>query len=95
MQNANSHSLIDGPRARVTRWHLAPGAETGHHRHEFDYIIIAITDGTLIQKSARTEVAVSLVSGNAYFRKAGVEHNVANGGELAVTFVEIELLEAG
>ncbi len=36
--------LIDDARVRVTRFDFVPGAETGWHRHGFDYVITAITD---------------------------------------------------
>ncbi|WP_341954195.1 cupin domain-containing protein [Salinibacterium sp. TMP30] len=94
MDTAVPQPVIDGSKARVTRWDLAPGAETGHHRHELDYIVIAITDGALLQKSEDAEVSVPLSPGSAYFREAGVEHNVSNQGDKTVTFVEVELHDA-
>ena len=39
--------LIDNDAVRVTRWHFAPGAATGWHTHEFDYVIVPLTAGTL------------------------------------------------
>ena len=37
-------TLVDDARVRVTRFDFAPGAETGWHRHGFDYVITAVTD---------------------------------------------------
>ena len=31
---------IDNERTRVTEWRFAPGASTGYHRHEYDYVIV-------------------------------------------------------
>ena len=31
---------IDNERSRVTEWRFAPGAATGFHRHEYDYVIV-------------------------------------------------------
>ena len=30
---------IDDDKVKVTRWDFSPGAETGWHRHEMDYIV--------------------------------------------------------
>ena len=38
---------IDDDKVRVTRWDFSPGAETGWHRHEMDYIVVPLTDGAL------------------------------------------------
>lgn len=43
-QPAVATTLIDDERVRVTRFDFAPGAETGWHCHEFDYVITAVTD---------------------------------------------------
>ena len=32
-----------------------------------------------------------VAAGSAYRRNAGVEHNVINGGDVATSFVEVEL----
>ena len=38
---------IDTPRTRVTRFRLAPGATTGAHRHEHDYVIVPVVERPL------------------------------------------------
>ena len=38
---------IDDGKVKVTRWDFSPGAETGWHRHEMDYVVVPLTDGTL------------------------------------------------
>lgn len=82
---------VDNDQVIVTEWRFAPGAETGAHRHGYDYVIVPITDGTLILETPEGETRAELVAGQAYFRKAGVEHNVINGGERELVFVETEL----
>ncbi len=37
--------FIDNERTRVTEWRFAPGAATGWHRHEYDYVVIPLMDG--------------------------------------------------
>lgn len=41
---ATSHVLVDDERVRVTRFDFAPGAETGWHRHDMDYVVTPVTD---------------------------------------------------
>ena len=84
--------LIDDARVRVTRFDFAPGAETGWHRHGFDYVITAVTDcHMLLEEPGGTSRKVLVPAGTAYRRMEGVEHNVVNDGPKAMTFVEVEL----
>jgi quercetin dioxygenase-like cupin family protein len=83
--------LIDNERVRVTRWEFEPGAATGWHRHEHDYVIVPLTDGTLRLVEPDGERDSQLAVGAPYMRQAGVEHDVVNANEHAFAFVEIEL----
>ena len=83
--------LIDNERVRVTRWRFAPGAATGWHRHEYDYVIVPLTDGTLRLVEPEGERNSDLTIGVPYFREAGVEHDVVNANDYEFTFIEIEL----
>ncbi len=83
---------IDNERVKVTEWRFAPGAETGWHVHEMDYVIVPVTTGTLkLQEPGGTERLSPLVAGVSYARPAGVEHNVINANEHEFVFVEVEL----
>lgn len=83
---------IDDAQVRVTQWDFAPGAETGWHRHGFLYVVVPVTDGTLLLELPGGETATaSLTAGLAYTRAAGVEHNVVNAGTDRLVFVETEL----
>lgn len=91
---ATAEQQLDNGVVRVTKWTFAPGTETGPHRHEYDYVVVPVTDGALTIESADGETSQApLVIGASYNRSAGVEHNVANDGDAVVAFVEIELLE--
>lgn len=83
---------IDNGCARVTRHRLAPGTHTGFHRHEFDYVVVPVTAGRMRIVEGGAEKFSELAPGIAYFRAAGVEHDVFNDGEQELIFVEIELL---
>lgn len=82
---------IDNERVIVTEWRFAPGAETGWHRHDHDYVICPVTDGTLLLENPDGNVEARLELGVTYFRDAGVEHNVINAGGDELAFIEIEL----
>ena len=83
--------LIDNDRVRVTRWRFVPGAATGWHRHEHDYVIVPLTDGSLTLVEPEGERRSELTTGVPYFRGAGVEHDVVNANEHDFEFIEIEV----
>jgi quercetin dioxygenase-like cupin family protein len=83
---------IENARTRVTRHRLLPGAHTGHHRHEYDYVVVPVTGGRMRVVAGGKESFANTASGVAYFRPAGVEHDVFNGGTEEVVFVEVELI---
>lgn len=89
---ATATQLVDDERVRVTRFDFAPNAETGWHRHGYDYVITALTDCAMLLEEPGGGVREALVkAGEAYRRDAGVEHNVINNGDQAMAFVEVEL----
>ncbi len=88
---ATSIVHVDNERTRVTEWRFAPGAATGWHRHEFDYVITPVTDGQVrIVGAGGAESHSEMVAGRSYFREAGVEHDVINAGAAELRFVEVE-----
>ncbi|MDP6030308.1 MAG: cupin domain-containing protein [Arenicellales bacterium] len=89
---ATAVPLIDNNQVRVTRFDFTPGAQTGWHRHEYDYVITAITDlGMLLEEPGGDAREVDISAGQAYQRKAGIEHNVINRGSENMSFIEVEL----
>lgn len=84
--------MIDDAHVRVTRFDFEPDAETGWHRHAMDYVITAITDCQMrLELPDGTTSSVTVPAGTAYRRDEGVEHNVINAGDVAMSFVEVEL----
>ncbi len=82
---------IDNERTRVTEWRFAPGAATGFHRHEYDYVVVPLTTGRLkLVDGAGNETFADLRAGSPYFRNRGVEHDVVNDNGFEFVFVEIE-----
>lgn len=82
--------LLDDDVVRITRWDFAPGAETGHHVHGMGYVVVAMTDMTMLLEEPTGQRTVETPAGTAYRRDAGVEHNVVNGGTQPMSFIEIE-----
>jgi len=91
-ESVNSTILVDDDKVRVTRFDFNPGAETGWHVHEMDYVITALTECHMqlddIDGSTKNVV---VAKGEAYRKNCGVEHNVINAGEHSMSFIEVEL----
>jgi quercetin dioxygenase-like cupin family protein len=82
---------LDNEMVRVTEWRFGPGASTGHHRHDYPYVVVPMTTGRLALTSAAGAATGDLVIGQAYYRPAGAEHDVRNANAFEFVFVEIEL----
>ena len=82
---------LENDRVIVTEWRFAPGAETGHHVHAHDYVVVPMTSGTLRLVEPGGVRDVALNAGASYARPAGVAHNVVNINACEFSFIEIEL----
>ncbi len=92
VEHATSETQVDNERARVTIWRFTPGAATGFHRHAYDYVVVPLASGPLRQVFADGQCKTAHVeSGVAYYRQAGVEHDVVYDGDGAFAFAEIEI----
>ena len=81
-------------RVRVTEYRLSPSDTTGHHIHEYDYVVVPLTGGELtIVDPAGNSTKFATETGGAYARQKGVEHTVSNLSDKEIRFTEIELLE--
>ena len=87
--------MLENDRVRVTEWRFAPGAATGHHFHEYDYIVVPVTAGTLRMFEPEGTRDAVLAAGTAYHRPRGVAHDAVNIGDDECVFIEFELLENG
>jgi len=87
--------FIDNDRMRVTEWRFAPGAATGWHRHEMDYVVVPGTTGTLKIIGPDGEATMAeLTTGVPYSREVGVEHDVINANDFEFVFVEVEFKDS-
>ena len=91
MPRATCDVQLDTERVRVTEWRFCPGAATGWHRHEHDYVVVPLTTGALRLDEPGGPRTVQLEQGKSYTRAAGVEHDVVNPNAFEFRFVEIEL----
>jgi quercetin dioxygenase-like cupin family protein len=85
---------IESDRVKATEFAFVPGAETGWHRHGYDYVVVPLTDGRLLlEEPGGGQRQVSLTAGIPYSRPVGVEHNVVNASSEPLRFLEIEILK--
>jgi beta-alanine degradation protein BauB len=92
MSTARSQTNIDDDRVRITTWTFQDGENTGHHRHEYDYVIVPISGGTfLITEPDGTTREMTQQAAVAYIGRAGTEHDVINRSGDTAVFVEVEL----
>jgi beta-alanine degradation protein BauB len=89
---ATSLVQVENEWVKVTEWRFAPGAETGHHVHACDYVVIPLTSGVLRLEDSTGGKEAQLTSGVAYAREKGVAHNVINANTFEFRFLEIEML---
>ena len=91
---AKAKVLINNDKVKVTEWNFEVGDSTGHHIHEYNYIVIPMLDGELkIVDKDNNETISNLTKGGAYYREKGVEHNVLNNNNNPYSFIEIELIK--
>ncbi|HEX4366141.1 MAG TPA: cupin domain-containing protein [Rhodopila sp.] len=76
---------------RITRWDFPPGAVTGQHTHAHPYIVVMLTDALMRVDDGTAITETRMSAGQAYHRPAGVEHDVMNGADKPMAFVEIEI----
>ena len=80
----------DDTEVRITRWDFPPGAVTGQHTHGWPYVVVMLTDATIRVDDGSTVTETKMSAGHAYHRPAGIEHDVMNGADVPMAFVEIE-----
>ncbi len=93
MSEAHGNVTEDNERIRVTTWTFSQaGAAIGHHRHDFDYVVVPVTGGTFtVTDPDGSRHEMTQLAGTAYLGTAGTEHDVASSSEGEAVFVEIEL----
>jgi len=85
----------DDADVRITRWDFQPGAVTGQHTHGWPYVVVLLTDAIMCVDDGARVTETRLSAGQAYHRPAGVQHDVMNGADVPMAFVEIEFKHSG
>ncbi|MGH1570165.1 cupin domain-containing protein [Methylobacterium sp. P31] len=81
----------DDATVRITRWDFPPGGVTGWHEHGWPYFVVMLVDGILRVHDGTDVSETALAAGQAYTRPAGIRHDVMNGSDHPIAFVEIEV----
>jgi hypothetical protein len=91
MGAATSDTILDDERLRITTWTFeVEGANTGHHVHEYDYVVVPVSGGKFtITDSDGGAHEMAQQAGVAYLGTAGTAHDVV--ASAPAVFVEIEL----
>ncbi len=92
---ARREVLRDDADTRVSLFTIAPGEQTGWHRHDHDYLVVNLTDAEFtfdIRQPDGTIVpgATSNRPRDTHTHPVGVEHNATNAGSNTIVLVEIE-----
>lgn len=89
---AEATTHFDTDAVRVTTWTFQDGDATGHHVHEYDYVIVPVTGGTFeVIDHDGTPREMAQEAAVPYQGNAGTSHDVINRSGRAATFIEIEL----
>ncbi|MFT3886556.1 MAG: hypothetical protein QM713_00075 [Arachnia sp.] len=83
--------LLDDAVVRVTRWDFVPGADTGHHVHGLGYVVVPMTDCKfLIEEESGARRGRHGQGRRSIAARPASPHNVVNGGDEFMSFIEIE-----
>lgn len=93
MRLAEATLFHEDDHVRVTRWSFtASGDTTGEHRHEYRYVVVPVTGGSLhVVGADGTPRHMEQHAGEPYNGTAGTHHTVSSESNEPIVFVEIEL----
>ena len=84
---------VDTSRVRVTGRRLLPEDQTGYRKHEYNWVVVLLTEGELAIEDAGGNATTTVTTVcDADGRPEGVEHNVLNLSDQEIRFTDIELL---
>jgi len=88
---AKNTLMLDDDNTRITQWVFAPGDQTGWHRHEWNYVTVQQSGGSLLLQGADgTKKQVVYEDGRTLSWTAPAEHNAINISDVEVRVLEIE-----
>lgn len=77
---------------RISRHTLQPGESTGWHTHEYDYVVVPVSSGSLTIDTSEDRTEFNMRAREPYRRGSGAIHNLTNNGANVVEFIEVEFL---
>jgi quercetin dioxygenase-like cupin family protein len=84
--------LLENDSVRVREIVLPPGSSTGQHRHQVPELSYSFTEGSLrVTAPGGEPVIEQWHAGEARWRVAGVEHEIANAGEQPMRVLVIDV----
>ena len=89
---AHAEILLSDVSVRITRHTLPPGATTGVHTHECDYVVVPVRGGTVRVERGTDSSDFTMAIGVPYARELGVTHSLVNVSDSEIVFVELEYL---
>ena len=90
--NAADFSILyEDDKTKITFWRFEPGAETGWHHHNHDYVTIQKSGGRLKIENESGEINfIDYENNRAAGYAAPVIHNASNVSDVEVRVIEIE-----
>lgn len=94
MAETHSEVQIENEHFRAIKWTIEPGAVIPMHEHEYEYVVVPLTDSTMhVTNADGSEIVAELKTGVSYTRAAGSRHQVENRvSPEPIVFVEVERL---
>lgn len=95
MSTPRSYSEVihEDSKFRVTKWTIEPGATIEMHTHEYDYVVVPISNNVMhVTTDAGELLEARMEPGTAYGRSAGSAHMNENRGDTDIVFIEVENL---
>ena len=88
---AESSLLFEDDKTKITSWRFDPGAETGWHHHNYDYVTIQKSGGRLKLENDDGKIKyVDYEMDRTAAYQAPIKHNATNVSDEEVRVIEIE-----
>jgi quercetin dioxygenase-like cupin family protein len=86
--------MFEDEKTKITSWRFDPGAETGWHRHDFDYVTIQKSSGRLKLEGENGEIKyIDYENDQTVGYAAPIKHNATNVSDQEIRVIEIEFKE--
>jgi len=88
------HTVYEDPRVRILNVEVEPRGSTLLHRHDTDYVWIALGDSRLVDAvPGRPEAGIQAADGSIHFARGGVTHVMRNESNGPFHDIMVDLLQ--